>query len=72
MVARALTRTEHTTSLLRKLEQEYLSDLSWEKRENANHTVSYSNFRNYLFEKLIKSKDELSQFLPPQAVERHF
>jgi len=72
VVARALTRTEHTTSLLRKLEQEYLSDLSWEKRENANHTVSYSNFRNYLFEKLIKSKDELSQFLPPQAVERHF
>jgi ribonucleoside-triphosphate reductase len=63
---------EQSLSLVQRLEKEYISDIDWEKRENANHTVSYSNFRNYLFEKLVKRKEVLAGYLPPAAVEAHF
>ncbi|MCC6003836.1 MAG: anaerobic ribonucleoside triphosphate reductase [Thermofilum sp.] len=54
------------------LENLYMSNADWEKNENANHNVSYSNFRNYLFEKILKRKEVLSGYLPPSAVEQHF
>jgi ribonucleoside-triphosphate reductase len=63
---------EQSLSIVQRLEKEYISDIDWEKRENANHTVSYSNFRNYLFEKLVKRKEVLAGYLPPAAVEAHF
>jgi len=67
-----VTDKEQSLSLVQRLEKEYISDIDWEKRENANHTVSYSNFRNYLFEKLVKRKEVLAGYLPPAAVEAHF
>jgi len=69
---RVITDREQSLSLVRKLEEEYVSDIDWEKKENANHTVSYSNFRNYLFEKLVKRKEVLADYLPPAAMEAHF
>ncbi|ABL77744.1 anaerobic ribonucleoside triphosphate reductase [Thermofilum pendens] len=59
-------------SLVRDLEESYLAGIDWERNENANHNVSYSNFRNYLFEKLVKSKEVLSEYLPPLAIEQHY
>jgi len=53
-------------------EKAYLSDSDWEKNENANHNVSYSNFRNYLFEKMVKRREVLAEYLPAGAVEQHF
>ncbi|PLJ77238.1 anaerobic ribonucleoside triphosphate reductase [Infirmifilum sp. SLHALR2] len=57
---------------VRRLEEKYLADLDWEKHENANHNVSYSNFRNYIFEKLVETPEVLRDYLPPRAVEQHY
>ncbi len=57
---------------VKTLEKKYLADLDWEKHENANHNVSYSNFRNYIFEKLVETPQVLRSYLPPPAVEQHF
>ncbi len=57
---------------VRKAEEAYLKISDWEVKENANTSLSYSNFRNYLFEKLVKRPEVLSQFLPPKAVKMHF
>ncbi len=59
-------------SELSRLEEEYLGERDWEVKENANETKSYSNFRNYVFEKLVKKPEVLREFLPAQAVEAHF
>ncbi|AKG39223.1 MAG: anaerobic ribonucleoside triphosphate reductase [Infirmifilum sp.] len=61
----------HEDEIIR-LEKKYLSDLDWEKHENANHNVSYSNFRNYLFEKLVETPEVLKKYIPPVAVEQHY
>ena len=55
-----------------RLEKKYISNLDWEKHENANHNISYSNFRNYIFEKLVETPEVLKAYLPPVAVEQHF
>jgi len=66
------TLSEKWRSEVGRLEEEYLRDADWEIKENANTNTSYSNFRNWLFEKLIKNKQTLSDFLPSGAVESHF
>jgi len=53
-------------------EEKYLGGADWEIKENANRNLSYSNFRNYLFEKLMKTPAVLSEYLPSEAVEAHF
>lgn len=57
---------------VKNLERKYLADMDWEKFENANHNVSYSNFRNYLFEKLVETPETLKSYLPPRSVEMHY
>ena len=66
------TLSKKWRSEVRRLEEEYMKDADWEIKENANTNMSYSNFRNWLFEKLIKNKQTLSDYLPPGAVESHF
>ena len=56
---------------IRKLEEEYVSQIDWEVKENANTALSYSNFRNYLFDKLIKTPEVLKDYLPPISVEAY-
>jgi len=71
-----LRRLEETSSErgeeIRNLEQKYLERADWEVKENANTNLSYSNFRNYLFDKLVKKPEIISLFLPPQSVHEHF
>lgn len=57
---------------VKSLEEEYLSGRDWEVKENANINISYSNFRSWLFEKLMKNRQVLSDYLSPMAVESHF
>ena len=57
---------------VKELERQYLRGVDWEVKENANTNLSYSNFRNYVFEKLVKKPEVLKEFLPSQAVEAHF
>ena len=56
---------------LLRLEEEYVGVRDWEVRENANTNVSYSSLRNYIFSKLVKREDVLSQYLPREAVRMH-
>ena len=64
----AKTRVE----TVEELEKSYLKRADWEIVENANTNFSYSNFRNYLFEKLVETPSVLSSYLPPDAVEAHY
>ena len=52
-------------------EKDYLKRASWDVFENANMNISYSNFRNFLFDRLIKRPDILSAYLPKEAVNDH-
>jgi len=65
-----LARTRVET--VEELERSYLKRTDWEIVENANTNFSYSNFRNYLFEKLVETPSVLSSYLPPDAVEAHY
>lgn len=58
--------------LVQDLERSYLKKADWEVVENANTNFSYSNFRNYLFEKLVEVPEVLAAYLPPEAVEAHY
>ncbi|MCD6357001.1 MAG: hypothetical protein J7L75_00295, partial [Thermoproteales archaeon] len=60
------------SSLIKDFETAYLRRADWEVKENANTNFSYSNFRSYLFEKLVKRPEVLREYLPPRAVELHF
>ena len=53
-------------------EDEYKQMKDWEVQENANTNLSYSNFMNFLYDKLLKRKDVLSVYLPPNSVEMYF
>lgn len=53
-------------------EEEYKQMKDWEVQENANTNVSYSNFMNFLYDKLLKRKDVLNIYLPSEAVEMYF
>ena len=55
-----------------RAEREYIERASWEVRENANMNISYSNFRNFLFDRLLKKPEILSKYLPKEAVSDHF
>ncbi len=59
-------------ALLEELERSYMKRADWEVFENANTNFSYSNFRNFLFEKLVETPDVLKSYLPPDAVEAHY
>ncbi|MEM2217758.1 MAG: anaerobic ribonucleoside-triphosphate reductase [Thermofilaceae archaeon] len=63
---------KNRADILRELEEAYLRRADWEVRENANTNFSYSNFRNYLFEKLVKSGNVIASYLPPESVGMHF
>lgn len=71
MTSRELVR-EVGEGRLVELERTYLKKADWRVVENANTNFSYSNFRNYLFEKLVESPGVLSSYLPPDAVEAHY
>ncbi len=64
-----LNRVKHP---VQEAEEQYLRDIDWEKYENSNTNLSYSNFRNFLFEKLVKRPEVLSLYLPPKPVELHY
>lgn len=49
-------------------EEDYMKRASWDINENANTNLSYSNFMNFLYDRLIKKREVLSRYLPPQAV----
>ena len=53
-------------------EEEYMQMKDWEVQENANTNLSYSNFMNFLYGKLLKRKDVLNVYLPSDSVEMHF
>ena len=63
---------EREKTLIKKAEEDYLKNADWEKFENANSNMSYSNFRNFLFERVVKRKEILKEYLPPKAVELHY
>jgi len=66
------TLVEQREVQVRELEKAYLKQLDWEVFENANTNFSYSNFRNFLFEKLVETPEVLKSYLPPDAVEAHY
>lgn len=53
-------------------EEEYMQMKDWEVQENANTNLSYSNFMNFLYGKLLKRKDVLNVYLHSDSVEMHF
>ncbi len=63
---------ERGNSLVKKAEEDYLKNRDWEKYENANSNTSYSNFRNFIFERLVKRKEVLLEYLPSKPVELHY
>ena len=66
---RALTEKR---SLVHQAEEEYVKRSDWEVKENANTNLSYSNFMNFLYGKLIKKPTVLYDFLPKTGVDAHF
>lgn len=62
---------ERESARIGELERAYLKRADWEVFENANTNFSYSNFRNFLFEKLVETPEVLRSYLPPDAVEAH-
>ena len=56
---------------IKKTEEDYMKRASWDVYENANMNISYSNFRNFLFDRLLKKPEILSAYLPPAAVKDH-
>ena len=57
---------------IEELEKSYMKRADWEVFENANTNFSFSNFRNFLFEKLVEVPDVLRSYLPSDAVEAHY
>ena len=55
-----------------KIEENYMGKIDWEVKENANENVSYSNFLGYILDSVIKRRDVLEYYLPPEAVRSHF
>ena len=58
-------------SLVKELEERYTFRADWEVRENANTNLSYSNFRSFLFDKLVKREEVLTDYLPSESVKAH-
>ncbi len=59
-------------SLVFIAEEEYLRKADWEVKENANTNLSYSNFMNFLYKRLIKKSSILADFLPKEGINAHF
>lgn len=59
-------------SIVKELEEKYRQREDWEVRENANTNLSYSNFRGFLFDKLVKREEVLTDYLPVESVKAHF
>ena len=57
---------------LEAIVEAYMKKADWEVYENSNTNLSYSNFRNYLFDKFVKNPHILSRYLPAKAVKMHF
>ena len=57
---------------LEAIVEAYMKKADWEVYENSNTNLSYSNFRNYLFDKFVKNPHILSRYLPSKAVKMHF
>ena len=71
-VQKSKSISEEKASEIIKAEKEYIERASWDVYENANMNMSYSNFRNFLFDRLIKKPEVLSKYLPEEAVSDHF
>ncbi len=56
---------------LKQALKEYIGELDWEVRENANESRAYANFLSFYLDKIIKRKDILSEYLPEKLVEEH-
>ncbi|MCD6513776.1 MAG: anaerobic ribonucleoside triphosphate reductase [Candidatus Odinarchaeota archaeon] len=56
---------------IKELEKMYISEIDWEVHENANTTVSYSDFLGFLMDKILKAHDILSNYLPIEAIKAH-
>ena len=72
IVQKSKSISEEKASEIIKAEKEYIERASWDVYENANMNMSYSNFRNFLFDRLIKKPEVLSKYLPEEAVSDHF
>ncbi len=72
IVQKSKSISEEKASEIIKAEKEYIERASWDVYENANMNMSYSNFRNFLFDRLIKKPEVLSKYLPEEAVNDHF
>ncbi len=54
-----------------EIEESYLSGRDQEVYENANMTVSMGSFIDFMLDKLLKTEDVLSKYLPSEAVRAH-
>lgn len=52
-------------------EEKYLKEADWEVHENANTTISYSDFLGFMMEKILKTPEVLSNYLPKEAISMH-
>ncbi|RLF09807.1 MAG: anaerobic ribonucleoside-triphosphate reductase, partial [Thermoprotei archaeon] len=56
----------------KRVEEAYIKKTDWEIRENANTTISFSDFLGYLLSRLLKTPDVLRSYLPEKSVKLHF
>ena len=57
---------------LLEIEKRFFEKTDQEVYENANMSLSMGSFIDFVLDKLLKTKNVLSKFLPPKAVEDHF
>jgi ribonucleoside-triphosphate reductase len=55
-----------------KVEEDFLQLADWEVLENANMTPSPGSLFDFVMDKVLKTPQVLSEFLPGEAVEAHF
>ena len=68
-------RDQGSKSIVSRIDEvieKYLRETSWDVRENANTTRSYSDFIGYTFNSLLSDYSLLSKYLPIEAVKMHF
>ena len=61
-----------SSSFLEDIERDYLGEIDWEVKENANETRSFGNYLSYILDKVLKTEEILAKVFPPEAVAHHF
>ncbi len=59
------------SEIVENLEKSYIGETDWEVRENANKNLSYSNFIDYVYDKIMKSNGVLTRYFPTEAVKMY-